>query len=221
MLPVIILLCTGAAFGILKRKENISETSPYIIGLTGLPCSGKGEVSKIFQQLGAIAIDVDKLGHTLLEKRDIIENIYNNFGEKVLTSDEKISRTELGKIVFNNPEKLKKLETILHPAMITKIQETIEILSPEDILILDAAILHKMKLHKICNKVIVVYSDENLRVNRAAQRNWSKDELFRRDEAVRKQLELNDISLIENNHDTITLKNKIKSIWNKDILNER
>ncbi|MEN3042003.1 MAG: dephospho-CoA kinase [Fervidobacterium sp.] len=76
-----------------------------IICITGKIGTGKSTVSLFFKNLGFVYIDVDKLGHKAFElNTDLIRN---EFG----TSD----RKEVGKIVFSNSEKLRNLESLVHP----------------------------------------------------------------------------------------------------------
>ena len=220
IVPVIFLQLTGYVFGSIKKRHFIKRELPYIIGITGLPCSGKSEASTIFGKLGAKVLDIDKLGHTCLADKDLIVELAETFGEEILTDKGEVDRGELGKLVFNDPKNLKKLEQIIHPEMISKVEETIRYLEPEAVLVLDAAILQHMGLDKICNRVFVTSSDTSTRISRASERGWDIDELFRRDEAVKKDLSYRDITMIENNNSKEQFIKNIESIW-KEIRDER
>lgn len=220
IVPALGLLFSGYLFGVFTRKVVKDSTIPYIIGVTGLPCSGKSEASRTFSKLGAKVIDVDKLGHNCLNDPDIIEIISAEFGNDIRSDDGKIDRAKLGDIVFASDDMLRKLESILHPEMIRKIDEEIKFIEPEAVLVLDAAILQHMKLDKICKRVFVTYADKALRINWAAERGWNEAELDRRDSAVKKKLLYRDITLIENNNSKELFINNIKTIW-KEISNER
>ena len=220
IIPSLTLLFAGYIFGILKHKVVRNNSIPYIIGVTGLPCSGKSEAAKIFGKLGAKVIDVDRLGHLCLEMEDTITDLTTIFGSGILSTEGKIDRSALGKIVFNSQENLRKLEGILHPQMVTKIEEEIKFLEPEAVMVLDAAILHHMKLDKICKKVYLTYADRAVREQRALTRGWDSEELKKRDQAVMKNLKLNSINLILNNNSKEYFINYIETIW-KDIIHER
>ncbi len=222
ILPALVLLFAGYAFGILKRKVTRNSTIPYIIGVTGLPCSGKSEAARILGKLGAKVIDVDRLGHTCMENKETISQLTAAFGTEILTPQGTVDRKKLGALVFGSGtgNRLQQLEMILHPAMIAKIEEEIKFLEPEAILILDAAILHHMKLDKICRKVLVTYTDQQIRLERAEKRGWDEAELQKRDTAVRKSLKFNNITLIINNNSIDHFKENIENIW-KEIIHER
>ena len=226
IIPSLTLLFMGYLFGILKRKIIKNSSIPYIIGITGLPCSGKSEAAGIFGKLGAKVIDVDRLGHICLKDEDTIDELTAIFGIDILTAEKdagktkEIDRTALGRIVFNSPKNLEILENILHPLMVAKIEEEIKFLEPEAVMVLDAAILHHMKLDKICKKVYLTYTDRAIREVRANTRGWDSAELTKRDQAVLKSLKLSNINLILNNHSRESFIKNIETIW-KEIINER
>ena len=90
----------------------------FCIGLTGGIGAGKSTVANIFQTLGASVINVDAVGHSVLDQSsneylDIIET----FSEDILNPDGTINRAALGQIVFNSERQLAKLEAITHPGI--------------------------------------------------------------------------------------------------------
>jgi dephospho-CoA kinase len=86
------------------------------IGLTGGIASGKSAVAAVLRELGFNVIDADALGHTLIEPgQPAFVEIVHEFGTGVIAADGKIGRGKLGALVFADPEKLKKLNAIVHP----------------------------------------------------------------------------------------------------------
>jgi len=122
-----------------------------IIGLTGNIGSGKSTVANMFKKLGATIIDADKIGHEILQN-ECYEKVIQAFGKQILNQDLSINREKLSNIVFSNPDKLKKLNSIMHPVMTNKIRNMIN----NSNTIIEAALLFEMKLNKFCNKIIVV-----------------------------------------------------------------
>jgi len=123
-----------------------------IIGLTGKYCSGKSSIAEEFEKKGYYIIEVDKLGHAALNiKRTEIEE---TFGNGVILNEE-VNRRALGRIVFRNSNKRDQLEKIVHPVMVQEVKDILEKHHGENILI-DAAILARMGLHKFCDAVIWV-----------------------------------------------------------------
>ncbi|MCL2705147.1 MAG: dephospho-CoA kinase [Spirochaetaceae bacterium] len=123
-----------------------------IIGLTGKYCGGKSSIAEEFEKRGFYVIEVDKLGHVALQIKK--NEIKEAFGSKVIINEE-VNRRALGKIVFRSSKKRDLLEKIVHPVMVQEVEDILKKRHGENILI-DAAILARMGLHKFCNAVIWV-----------------------------------------------------------------
>jgi dephospho-CoA kinase len=114
---------------------------------------------------------VDRLGHEVLTYFFIKEKLKENFGDEILDDDNNISRTKLGEIVFSNKEKLKVLNQIVHPEILKKTKQILKkSLNKNDIIILDAALLFKIGLDKLCDKIIYVDAPEELRIKRLSEK---------------------------------------------------
>ena len=88
----------------------------YVIGLTGNIATGKSVVRKMLQHAGAYTIDADQLAHqAMMPGAPAYKPIIDTFGQFIIGPDKQINRQLLGKMVFGNPEALKKLEAITHP----------------------------------------------------------------------------------------------------------
>jgi len=89
-----------------------------VIGLTGGIGSGKSTVSRFLAELGAIILDVDRVGHEAFKPdTEIWRQVVAAFGRQILTPGGDIDREKLGEIVFGNPESLARLNQIMHPRM--------------------------------------------------------------------------------------------------------
>ncbi|MDY6894416.1 MAG: dephospho-CoA kinase [Thermotogota bacterium] len=145
-----------------------------VIGITGPAGSGKSTVSKIIKKIysdKASIIDVDRLGHEVLTYFFIKEKLKENFGDEIFDDDNNISRTKLGEIVFSNKEKLEVLNQIVHPEILKKTEQILKkTLNKNDIIILDAALLFKIGLDKLCDKIIYVDAPEELRIKRLSEK---------------------------------------------------
>lgn len=98
-----------------------------VIGLTGGIGCGKSTVAQYLNKLGAVVYDLDKVGHDVYRKDGgAYLQVLNAFGKGILAEDGEIDRLKLGKIVFNNPEALKLLNSIVHPAIDKIISEDME-----------------------------------------------------------------------------------------------
>src|SRR5215203_5681683 len=91
----------------------------HVIGLTGNIATGKSTVVAILEELGAEAIDGDKLVHQLMgPSSPLAGQIRAEFGDETVNPDGSINRPALGKVVFSDPAKLRALEGITWPAVL-------------------------------------------------------------------------------------------------------
>ena len=89
-----------------------------VIGLTGGIGSGKSTVTLFLAELGAVIIDTDKLGHeTFQPGSEVWQQVANEFGKQIISTDGTIDRKKLGEMVFARPEARARLEEIVHPAI--------------------------------------------------------------------------------------------------------
>ena len=153
------------------------------IGITGSIACGKSTVSDYLITKGYTIIDADKLGHVALTSNDVKRKLAEKFGENILENNE-ISREKLGKMVFGNTKNLKNLNSIIHPKikeLILKLQEKHK---DEDLVFLDIALLYEANFVDLVKKVVVVYVDEEVQLERLMTRNsLTKEEALKRIES--------------------------------------
>lgn len=86
------------------------------LGLTGGIASGKSAVAGMLRELGFKVLDADSLAHKVIEPGNLAyEEVLREFGPGIQEPSGKIDRGRLGAIVFADPEKLKRLNAIVHP----------------------------------------------------------------------------------------------------------
>ena len=144
-----------------------------VIGLTGGIASGKSTVSAKLKELGAAVIDADLLARDVVRKGEIAYNkIVQCFGADILLPNGDINRKKLGNIVFSDKEKLALLNSITHPEIINRMKERIQELKAEGakVIVVDAAILIEMGLHKYVDSVWVVTVDRETQIKRLIER---------------------------------------------------
>ncbi|MBN1647084.1 MAG: dephospho-CoA kinase [Spirochaetales bacterium] len=136
-----------------------------VIGVSGKYCSGKNRLCSLLEARGWKQIDVDKLGHrALVEKRG---RVTAEFGTSILAADGSIDRQRLGRIVFSGPRRMRRLEAIIHPLMYTWTEESCAVGSDT---VINAAMLYRMQLYRLCDRVIWVSAPLSVRIQRAMQR---------------------------------------------------
>ncbi|MEO6473129.1 MAG: dephospho-CoA kinase [Aeromicrobium sp.] len=127
------------------------------VGLTGGIGSGKSVVSELLAGHGAFVIDYDQLAREVVEPGSpALERIAQRFGADILTADGALNRPALGAIVFNDPESLRTLEDITHPAIRELAKAREESADDGAIVVHDNALLIEMGQHAKCDFVIVV-----------------------------------------------------------------
>ena len=153
----------------------------YVIGLTGNIASGKSVVRKMLEHLGAYGIDADALSHRAIAKgAPGYKPAVALFGNWVLDQDGQIDRLKLGKLVFNDPEALRKLEAIIHP-LVRQAVEVLALRASQRVIVIEAIKLLEGDLRAACDSVWVTTSPESLQAARLmAKRGMGRDEALAR-----------------------------------------
>lgn len=140
------------------------------VGLTGGIGSGKTTVAKIFETLDIpVYYADDEAKHLMEEDITIQQAIIQNFGKESYTKDGKLNRTHLSSIVFNDPEKLKRLNAITHPAVIQHATQWMQ-QQQSPYVIKEAALIFESGAQSDLDYIIGVYAPESLRIHRVMQR---------------------------------------------------
>lgn len=151
------------------------------IGVTGGIGSGKSMICRIFKVLGIPVYDADKEAKDIMVKDEkVIAAIKNAFGEHSYAGDGELNRSFLAETVFNNPEKLEQLNTIVHPAVIQAGADWAEAQST-GYSIKEAALLFESGSYTTLDYTILVTAPEEVRVERVMQRDGvSKEQVLAR-----------------------------------------
>ena len=137
------------------------------VGLTGGIGMGKSTVSAVLAELGAVVIDADQLARDVVAPGTPgLARVVEAFGPEVLTAEGQMDRPKVGTIVFADPERLRTLESIVHPLIGAKSAE-LEQSAPEGALIVhDIPLLAETGQASRFDAVIVVDAPEELQVER-------------------------------------------------------
>ena len=142
-----------------------------VLGLTGNIGCGKSTVSSRFKEFGIDVIDADLLTGEIYKHSDVIEELREVFPDaiRIVGNQMIVDRKILGKLVFNDSKKLKQLNSITHKKINELIDNRIET-SCSDIVVVDAALLFESGMQWKFDKVITVYCDERVQLERVIQR---------------------------------------------------
>ena len=188
------------------------------MALTGGIASGKSTVANLFAKKGAVVIKADDLARQVVEVGGSAHAaVLAHFGPSIIDADGKIDRTKLAQVVFNNPQELKTLEQITHPAVQAELAKRISQLGSDAIVIYELPLLIEKDLFNKFDKSIAVIADLELRKERAIARGVMDTDFDARVETqttdeLREQLV--DIT-IYNNGTLSQLAEQVDSAWLK------
>lgn len=142
----------------------------YAIGLTGNIATGKSVVRKMLEHLGAYGIDADVLSHRAIMKSSPgYQPVIDTFGKWVLGANGEIDRSKLGELVFNNPDALLRLETIIHPL----VRQALDVLvkkSSSRVIVIEAIKLLESDLSSLCDQTWVTMAPSELQLERLIEK---------------------------------------------------
>ena len=138
-----------------------------IIGLTGTYCAGKNHVALILEKRGLPVLDLDKLGHRVIET--VKNRLLERFGADILGKDGLIDRKRLGEKVFGRSGELAALEEIIHPAVNRETLAWIDS-REESACVINAALLHRSSAFELLDSIIIVEAPLAVRLCRARKR---------------------------------------------------
>lgn len=141
------------------------------MGITGGIGSGKSLVSKIFSQLGVPVYDADSHAKKLMTTDGIlVSQIKKEFGDLSYQSDGALNRVYLADHVFNNEDKLKVLNNLVHPRVAVDYAKWVDEHREHPYLLKEAALLFEAGSNKALDSIIVVSAPEALRISRVQAR---------------------------------------------------
>ena len=196
----------------------------FVIGLTGGIGTGKTFVSRRLEELGAVIVNADLLGHEVYKPQtEGWHAVVDAFGEQVVGDDGEIDRRALGGIVFSDDDALQQLNAIMHPRIYALAEQRLNALAEqgEATAVLEAALLIEAKWTPLVDEVWVTVSLESDVINRLRERNKMDEQAARaRINSQMPQVERvkhADV-VIENDGSLEDLSNEIQNLWNSRIL---
>ena len=135
-----------------------------VIGVTGRVGVGKTFlVNGLSDSLANYeVVDLDLIGHEVLQKATVKEDLIKLFGKKILTESNEINRKQLGALVFSKKEYLDSLNAISHPWIKKIAQERIQ-QSMFPIIIMVGALIKEIELLNECNFVVLIQANHEQR----------------------------------------------------------
>ena len=146
-----------------------------IIGLTGGIGSGKTMVANYMQSLGIPVYIADDEARKIMNTDEVVETVSSAFGKDII-ENKLVNREKLSKLVFNNPDKLQKLNAIIHPLVKNHFDNWLKEHSDFPFVVKEAAILFESGSYKYCDSIIAITSPIETRIQRVLERDKSSRE---------------------------------------------
>jgi dephospho-CoA kinase len=144
-----------------------------IIGITGGIASGKSTVTRMFETMGGTSLSADVDARAVLsEDSPALAHVFTLFPE-VQRADGSLDRAALAARIFSNPSDKKRLESITHPAIISRMRTAIDAARAsheEGILFYEVPLLYERNLADLFDAVVAVQATPSLQAERLQAR---------------------------------------------------
>ncbi len=196
-----------------RRPSKPRSIKRFVVGITGRMLSGKKEVASVLVSKGFFLVDVDKIGHQVLEIRK--ETIARKISKSIINENGEVDRKRLAQIVFDDPVKLDLLNRLTHGTIKEIVRNEI---NRSGFICIEAALLFEIGLDEFCDLIVYVdSSDENI-LSRAKLRGFSEEDVKKRLSFQKKLSDVsNKVDIVLDNNGTLEdlkreIENKIMSI---------
>jgi dephospho-CoA kinase len=198
------------------------------VGLTGGIATGKSTVVRMLVGKGARVIDHDALVHALQEPGQPVWNrIVEAFGRGILDAGGRIDRKKLGALVFDDEQRRKALEGIVHPAVLEQAQRERDRIGREDgkaIVLSDIPLLLEVGMQGLFDLILLIYAPPEVQIARVMKRNsLNREEALARLKSqmpIDEKLTRADI-VIRNDGTMKELQNRVDEVWQELLARER
>jgi len=190
-----------------------------VIGLTGSIGTGKTEVSKVLQRLGAEIISADELGHDVYRHgSEGWHEVVDEFGEGVLLPDGEVDRSGLGATVFKDERALARLNAITHPRIRAMLEERILELRAQgaEVVVVEAALLLEAEWADLADEIWVTAATEERVVERLQSGRDLDIEAVRariRSQMTQEERLARADAVIDNSGSPEELHDRVRAVW--------
>ncbi|MGQ9643354.1 MAG: dephospho-CoA kinase [Ignavibacterium sp.] len=152
------------------------------IGITGSIGSGKSEFTKIAENSGFPVLRADDISNEFLANNpEVKKQVIKKFGKESYYNNIP-NKKYLAEIVFNNPEKLRELERILHPLVIKEIEnKKKEIFRKHNILFVESALIYEADLENLFDFIVLITADREVRLKRKLFQRITEEDFIKRE----------------------------------------
>ncbi len=161
----------------------MTDSTPFVIGLTGPIGCGKSTIAGMLLGLGAVVIDADALAREATGPgAPALPRIRERFGGDVFEADGTLDRAALAAVVFEDPAALRDLEAIVHPDVRRRVEDALAAAagSAAMLVVVEAIKLIEGGLAARCDEVWLVECDPQTQRERLAARGMTVADVERR-----------------------------------------
>lgn len=182
----------GAVFPELPPIQWPRDRHCFVIGLTGGIGSGKSATARAFEAAGATVADADQIARDVLHSAALREPLRRALGDGIFDADGEVSRPAVAQAVFGEPERLERLNALIHPAVraeFERLQTSLERRATGEaeldcVLVYDVPLLFETAQEGRFDLLVVVTAPVELRFARVKERSgWNREEFDRREAA--------------------------------------
>lgn len=192
--------------------------NPSRIVITGLIASGKSTLADILREEGFVVIDADKINKKLIEEGGTnYIAIKSEADFKDAFDSDRLDKNKLGQIIFSDPNKMEKLNSITHKNIIRDIEKEIESVDKKTVFI-EIPLYFQMKEKFENDGVILVTCKKDVQIKRLMARDKISESFARKkiesQDTLAYMVDNSDI-IIDNSGDEEELRIKIKNMLDR------
>lgn len=196
----------------------------YILALTGGLGSGKSTAAGVFEQLGAVVIDLDDVAKALLDEIPAVrDRVVEAFGHDIV-SDGRIDNQALAGLAFRSAEATARLDAIVHPAVLAAVSGALDTLAlqgePPRVVVLVVPLLAESPLFlEPVDAVLAISATEDARIKRAVERGMPRPDAEARIARQVGDAERREIAdyVIDNDGDIESFRRAVAEFWEAEI----